>query len=94
MGTISVEQRRLLRLGMSTEELRALLGPPTKALEPREIVTPSQVFRELGSRFGFGEENIDTVWTYSDKKRPRLVYCLGIEDGHLVSIWRLTTKRS
>lgn len=92
MSTISTQQRKLLRVGMSSDELHALLGPPSEVLNPRETVTPSEVFAALGSQFRFGDEDIDTVWTYSDETRPKLLFCLGMRSGHLAAVWRVTRK--
>lgn len=89
-GSVSPNDLKRLRIGMAESEIVAMLGEPEAKVVSGDALTPSRAFRDLGSQFHFPDAITDVVWTYRYAHRPRVLLCLGLKDGKLLTTWRMT----
>jgi len=74
--------------GLSEDDVKSILGQPTSVLSRDEKETGSDVMRELGSSFRFGDDATETVWSYQDPLRPRFFFNIGFSKGVVCGCWK------
>ena len=86
--------RRLCALarGISSDDVRALLGAPDAVRQGADCHGPSATFVDLGLHVEFGESGADEVWAYRDPYRPRRTTFIAFRGGQLCASWRDTVS--